>query len=99
MKIPWDGEKLVGGMETPVLRELISPKNSKIPRRNQGIANGHLGVTLMVVLVRERERESEKWEKWWRGKFYPGGLNLWKLDSSVSETGLSDFSWTTKISL
>jgi hypothetical protein len=47
-------------METPVLRELISPKNSKIPRRNQGIANGHLGVTLMVVLVRERERESEK---------------------------------------
>jgi hypothetical protein len=50
-------------METPVLRELISPKNSKIPRRNQGIANGHLGVTLMVVLVRERERERARSEK------------------------------------
>jgi hypothetical protein len=49
-------------METPVLRELISPKNSKIPRRNQGIANGHLGVTLMVVLVRERARSEKNGE-------------------------------------
>jgi hypothetical protein len=48
-------KKLVGGMETPVLGELISPKNSNIPWRNQGIANGGLGVTLMVVLERERE--------------------------------------------
>jgi hypothetical protein len=35
---------------------LISPKNSKIPRRNQGITNGGLGVALMVVLVCEREK-------------------------------------------
>jgi hypothetical protein len=47
--------KPVGGTETPVLGELISPKNSKIPRRNKGIANGSLGVPLAVVLVRERE--------------------------------------------
>ena len=44
--------KPVGGTETPVLGELISPKNSKIPRRNQGITNGGLGVTLTVVLER-----------------------------------------------
>jgi hypothetical protein len=44
-------------METPVLGELISPKNSKIPWRNQGIANGGLGVALTVVLVCVRERE------------------------------------------
>jgi hypothetical protein len=50
VKIPRDGEKPVGGMETPVLGESISPKNSKIPRRNQGIANGGLRVTLMAVL-------------------------------------------------
>jgi hypothetical protein len=48
-------KKLVGGMETPVHGELISPKNSNIPWRNHGIANGGLGVTLMVVLERERE--------------------------------------------
>jgi hypothetical protein len=47
--------KPIGGTETSVLGELISPKNSKIPRRNQGIANGGLGVALMIVLVRERE--------------------------------------------
>jgi hypothetical protein len=51
--------KSVGGTETPVLGEFISPKNSKIPWRNQGIINGGLGVTLMVVLVCVRER-SEK---------------------------------------
>jgi hypothetical protein len=50
VKIPRDGEKPVGGMETPVLRESISPKNAKISRRNQGIANGGPGVALMVVL-------------------------------------------------
>jgi hypothetical protein len=52
-------EKPMGESSTPVLGELISPKNSKIPRRNQGIINGGLGVTLMVVLVCVRER-SEK---------------------------------------
>jgi hypothetical protein len=40
VKIPRDGENPVEGTETPVLGELISPKNSKIPRRNQWIANG-----------------------------------------------------------
>jgi hypothetical protein len=52
-------------METLVLGELISPKNSKIPWRNQGIANGGLGVALTIVLVCvcERERERERNEK------------------------------------
>jgi hypothetical protein len=49
--------KTGGGTETPVFGELISPKNSKIPRRNQRITNVGLGVTLMIVLERERERE------------------------------------------
>jgi hypothetical protein len=47
-------------METPVLGELISPKNSKIPWRNQGITNVGLGVALMVVLVCEREKREER---------------------------------------
>jgi hypothetical protein len=50
--------KIGWGNRDTVLGELISPKNSKIPRRNQGITNGGLGVALMVVLVCERE----KWE-------------------------------------
>jgi hypothetical protein len=50
VKIPRDGENPVGETETRVLGELISPKNSKIPWRNQGITNGGLGVTLTVVL-------------------------------------------------
>jgi hypothetical protein len=45
-------EKLVGEADILVLGELISPKNFKIPRRNQGITNGGLGVTLTVVLER-----------------------------------------------
>jgi hypothetical protein len=60
VKIPSDEEKPVGGTETLVLGQLISPKNSKIPWRNQGIANGGIGVALMVVLEREREREVRK---------------------------------------
>jgi hypothetical protein len=48
--------KMVGGTETSVLRELISPKNYKIPRRNQGITKGGLRVTLTVVLVWDREK-------------------------------------------
>jgi hypothetical protein len=50
-------------METPVLGELISPKNSKIPWRNQRITNAGLGVTLTVVLVCEREGEVRKMVK------------------------------------
>jgi hypothetical protein len=47
----------VGELETSVLRELISPKSSKIPQRNQEIGNGGLGVTLTVETS---EEESEK---------------------------------------
>jgi hypothetical protein len=54
--------KSVGGMKTLVLGELISLKNSKIPWRNQGITNGGLGVTLMVVLVCVRERNEKNGE-------------------------------------
>jgi hypothetical protein len=54
--------KPVGGMETLILGELISPKNSKISRRNRGIANGGLGVTLTVVLVCVRERSEKNGE-------------------------------------
>jgi hypothetical protein len=46
--------KPVEESETLVLGELNSPKNSKIPWRNQGINNGGLEVTLMVVLERMR---------------------------------------------
>jgi hypothetical protein len=46
-------------METPVLGELISPKNSKIPRRNQEIAKGALGVALTDVLECEREKRGK----------------------------------------
>jgi hypothetical protein len=53
VKIPSDEEKPVGGTETLVLGQLISPKNSKI-------TNGGIGVALMVVLERERERERER---------------------------------------
>jgi hypothetical protein len=52
--------KPVGGTGTQFLRELISPNNSKIPQRNQGITNGGLRVTLTFVLVSEREREVRK---------------------------------------
>jgi hypothetical protein len=49
-------KKMFGGTETPILGELISPKNSKIPQWNQGITNGGLGVTPRLFLsVRERE--------------------------------------------
>jgi hypothetical protein len=59
-KILWDEEKPIGGTETLVLGELISPKNSKIPQRNQWIANGGLGVALTVVLMCVWEREVRK---------------------------------------
>jgi hypothetical protein len=62
VKIPRDGKKPVEGTETPVLGELISPKNSKIPWRNQGIANGGLGVALTVDLECERERREKNCE-------------------------------------
>jgi hypothetical protein len=48
------------GSETPVLGELNQPKNSKIPRRNQEIANGGLGVALTIVLERKRETDRER---------------------------------------
>jgi hypothetical protein len=55
-------KNLVGGSEAPVLGELISPKNPKIPRRNQEITNGGSCVTFMVVLERREvgnERDAE----------------------------------------
>jgi hypothetical protein len=58
-RIPWDGKKTEGESDTSVLRELISPNNSKIPWRNQEIANGGLGVTVMVVLEKRRVKMSE----------------------------------------
>jgi hypothetical protein len=42
--------------------ELISPKNFKIPRRNQGITKGGLGVALTVVLEYVRERREKNRE-------------------------------------
>jgi uncharacterized membrane protein len=51
-------KKPVGGIETSVLGELISLKNSKILRKNQGINNGGLEVALTVVLVRERSEKN-----------------------------------------
>jgi hypothetical protein len=45
-------EKTVGELETPVLGELNPPKNSNIPRRNQGIANGKSWVASTVKLGR-----------------------------------------------
>jgi hypothetical protein len=62
VKLPWEGRKPVGESETPVLGELNQPKNSKIPRRNQEITNGGLGVALTVALERKRERSEEKCE-------------------------------------
>jgi hypothetical protein len=44
----------VGKLETPVLGELISPKNSKIPWWNQGIAKGESWVAFTVKLERMR---------------------------------------------
>jgi hypothetical protein len=52
----------VGESETPILGELNQLKNSKIPRRNQEITNGGLGVALTVALERKRERSKEKCE-------------------------------------
>jgi hypothetical protein len=52
-------ENPVGETETPVLGELISPKNSKISWRNQGITKGGLGVTLTDVLECVREKRGK----------------------------------------
>jgi hypothetical protein len=62
MNIPWEGGKLVEESDTPVLGELITPNNSRIPRRSQGIADGGSWVAFMVVLERRevgKERNSE----------------------------------------
>jgi hypothetical protein len=49
-------------METPVLVELNQPKDSKIPRRNQEIANGGIRVALTIVLERKERGVREKGE-------------------------------------
>jgi hypothetical protein len=45
--------------ETPVLGEMNSPKNSKIPQRNQEIANEGSWVTLMVKHEKRRVKKAE----------------------------------------
>jgi hypothetical protein len=60
-------------METLVLGELISLKNTKFPWRNEGITKRGLGVTLTVVLMCVRERSEKNSEG--VGKLCPGGLN------------------------
>jgi hypothetical protein len=55
-----DEENPIGKMETPVLGELISPKNSKISWRNQRITKGGLGVTLTDVLECVREKRGKQ---------------------------------------
>jgi hypothetical protein len=47
------GRKPVGESETPVLGELNPPKNSRIPRRSQGITNGGSWATLTVDFERK----------------------------------------------
>jgi hypothetical protein len=37
VKIRWEEKNQWGESETPILRKLIPPKNTKIPQRNQGI--------------------------------------------------------------
>jgi hypothetical protein len=49
-------------METPVLVELNQPKDSKIPWRNQEIANGDIRVALTIVLERKERGVREKGE-------------------------------------
>jgi hypothetical protein len=48
--------KPLRGSDTPVLKELNLPKNSKIPRRNLEITNWGLGVTFTVKLERRKVR-------------------------------------------
>jgi hypothetical protein len=45
--------------EFPILGELNPPKNRRIPRRNQEIANGETWDTLMVNLEKWRVKKSE----------------------------------------
>jgi hypothetical protein len=54
VKIPLEGRKPVEESETPVLWELNPPKNRRIPRRNQEIANGETWRALTVVLEQRR---------------------------------------------
>jgi hypothetical protein len=73
-------ERLVGELETLVLGELISPKNSNIPQRNKEIANGGLGDTLTVEL---EERVVKKGNEEVRGLSLFRYLNPQKSDSPV----------------
>jgi hypothetical protein len=53
----------VGESDTPVLGELISPKNSRIPRGSQEITNGGLEGILIVVLEKMRVRSERIGER------------------------------------
>jgi hypothetical protein len=82
----------VGESETWVLGELNPPKNSRIPRRSQEIANEGSWATLMVVLERIRVRSERSGE----GVSSIQGLKTRKPDSPISEIGQSNLSWTDK---
>jgi hypothetical protein len=56
-------ENPVGESDTPVLGELISPKNLGIPQRSQEITNGGLEGVLTVVLERMRVRSERIGER------------------------------------
>jgi hypothetical protein len=55
-------EKPVGESEIPVHGELNPPKNLRIPRRIQEIANGGSWSVLMVVLERRGVKSEERGE-------------------------------------
>jgi hypothetical protein len=82
------GENQLGERRHLFLGSWFHPRT---PRFHGGTKESPMGVlgssSRFLLCVWERE----KWEKQWRGKFYPGGLNPWKSDSP--------FFCITKISL
>jgi hypothetical protein len=52
--------KPVGESETPVLGELNPPKNQRIPRRIQEIANGETWRALTIVLEKRRVKRVKR---------------------------------------
>jgi hypothetical protein len=80
-------EKPVGESETPVLEELNPPKNLRVPRRSQEIANGGSWATLTVVLEERRVKSEGSGE----GIGFVWGLKTQKLDSPISKTGQFSF--------
>jgi hypothetical protein len=67
VKIPWEEEKSVGELDTPVLGELNQPKNSKIPWRNKKIATKG-SKELSMGSSWERERNKSEGVSFTRGR-------------------------------